>query len=115
MFSAKETYQFYRDDSVMTFDEFQSLFDQGVITQEEYDTRHALMMEVVEGNVEKEREWRNHELVLTDRLMPADATYNGALIKASTYEQDIAAYRQRLRDYDFRLSPRPLRPAWYEG
>ncbi|MDF2185250.1 hypothetical protein O1O06_10745 [Grimontia hollisae] len=115
MISEKEAYQFYFNEEVITFSDFQQRFERGEVTQEEFDTRYALMMEVVEANVGREREWRNHELLLTDRLMHADATYDGVVVRGSDWEQDITTYRQQLRDYDFRLSPRPVRPSWYWG
>ena len=60
-----------------------------------------------------ERQWRDRELLLTDKLMYPDSTYNGQLVMNSDYYTEILAYRQRLHDYDLKYQPRPKRPEWF--
>ena len=62
-----------------------------------------------------ERNWRNQELDLTDKLMFMDSTYNNQRVEGSEYKIVILEYRQQLRDYDLKYQPRPERPAWFKG
>lgn len=70
------------------------------------------------SEVRHERAWRNNELLLTDRLMMPDATYNGVAVLSSLSSgmmASIMAYRSALRQYDLKSQPRPDRPVWFNG
>ncbi|MES9985651.1 MAG: hypothetical protein ABW115_19780, partial [Candidatus Thiodiazotropha sp. 6PLUC6] len=61
-----------------------------------------------------ERQWRDRELLMTDKLMPEDATYKGQKVRGSDRHRDILDYRQRLREYDLKYQERPQRPDWFD-
>lgn len=67
------------------------------------------------SEVHYEREWRNCELTLTDKLLLVDATYNSSPIRGSLTESDVLDYRKKLREYDLKYMPRPTRPEWFNG
>lgn len=67
------------------------------------------------GLAETERQWRNAELGVTDRLMLSDSTYNGQSVKGSSLETEILEYRRKLRLYNLTTDERPVRPDWFTG
>ncbi|EKD9324332.1 hypothetical protein OS347_000757 [Vibrio vulnificus] len=69
----------------------------------------------LESEVPYERDWRNHELSITDFMMMPDATYKKQLIKGSLFETEIINYRNALREYNLKDEDRPIRPTWFAG
>lgn len=76
------------------------------ILQERHNNRMLNQMSV-------EREWRNERLTNSDKMLVADATYNGQPLFGSTELDEILAYRQQLRDYNLTTDDRPVPPTWY--
>ena len=62
-----------------------------------------------------ERKWRNEELILTDKLLFLDATYQGQRVEGSSLKAEILDYRAALRAYDLKHMERPERPEWFKG
>ncbi|MCG7915912.1 MAG: hypothetical protein JAY71_18760 [Candidatus Thiodiazotropha weberae] len=62
-----------------------------------------------------ERQWKQGELQLTDRLMFTDATYRGHKLHLGSYIEEMRQYRQQLRDYNCLDQDRPVRPWWFDG
>ena len=67
------------------------------------------------SEMQHERQWRNQELALTDKLMLPDSTYNRVQVEGSAMKHEIMEYRQALRNYDLKYQPRPERPEWFTG
>ena len=85
------------------------------LSDTESDRVAAKMDRYREQSLYYERKWRNAELLLTDKLLPEDATYHGKNVRGSTMLDEITAYRQTLREYDLKCHPRPERPEWFDG
>lgn len=110
----KPPYRFYRGKDIMDLNQFKSLYNDGKISQEEYDERMKLYSDVIEANVDNERVWRNGELDKTDKLMLPDSTYGGELVSGTYMHTDIMNYRKQLREYDLRYQDRPTKPSWFK-
>ena len=107
----KQPFQFrLPDGTVGTATCEQDLIELGVLEERKAHFEAHLVSEM-----HYEREWRNKELDLTDKLMQEDSRYNGKYCRCCEYYQEIREYRYDLMEYDLKYMQRPVRPEWFTG
>lgn len=110
---SKRVFQFYLQPGVIETNTDSDYLKSRGLTDEQINERQQQMEAHYVSEIHLERQWRDRELSLTDRLMFEDSTYKGQVVKYSDYYQELLAYRQALRDYDLKYQPRPERPGWF--
>lgn len=106
----KREFKFYMPDgSTGTVADIPSLEESERLLRESHLEAHLF------SEIYYERKWRNEELILTDKLMFSDSTYDGTKIIGSICETEICLYRNKLREYDLQYQDRPTRPDWFKG
>jgi len=110
---SKRVFQFYLQPGVIKTNTDSEYLKSFGLTDEQINERQEQMEAHYISEMHLERQWRDYELSLTDRLMFDDATYKGQLVRHSNYYQEILDYRQTLRKYDLKYQPRPKRPEWF--
>lgn len=109
----KRLFQFYLSDTIIETNTDTSYLKDFGLTDEQIKKRQQQQKAHYVSEMHYERQWRDRELLLTDRLMFEDSTVRGGKIRTGNYYQQLLEYRSALRDYDLKYQPRPERPVWF--